>query len=101
MSKSRLAFRRMAPSPFGAESFTPKRRASDKPTATAWRAERIVPLPSWNRRISAFTNSPACVDGLFPWRASRRARSIAALTGIVYTIGPGDDAMVPRAFEGY
>jgi hypothetical protein len=56
-------------------SFTPALRAFDRPMAIACFVERAPCFPSRTWSISSRTNSPACVDGAFPSRASSRARS--------------------------
>ena len=60
---------------FGGGSFTPARRAFDKPIAIACLAERAPCLPSRICSISSRTNSPACVLADFPSRLSSAARS--------------------------
>ena len=63
-------------------SFTPARRALDKPIAMACLVLRAPCFPSRMWCISSRTNSPACVVGAFPARASLRARSIVLFSGI-------------------
>src|SRR6185437_13831189 len=72
---------------FGGGSFTPARRALDRPIAIACLAERAPCLPSFTCSISSWTNSPAWVDGDFPSRSSSRAFSIISFSGIQ---PPGD-----------
>jgi hypothetical protein len=67
---------------FGAGSFTPARRASDSPIAIACSVDRAPCLPCRMWSISSRTNSPACVEGDFPSRLSRRARWIVVFDGI-------------------
>src|ERR671914_995258 len=62
--------------------FTPARRALDSPIAIACLVDRAPCLPSRMWWISSRTNSPACVEGAFPSRASSRARSIVSCSGI-------------------
>jgi len=82
---SRLALRRasfeVAPF-FGGGSFTPARRAFDKPIAMACLVDRAPCLPSRICSISSRTNSPACVEGDLPSRSSSRARSVVSSSGI-------------------
>jgi hypothetical protein len=66
----------------GVPSFTPERRALERPIAIACRGERAPCFPSRTWHISSRTNSPACVDGDFPSRASSLARSIVLRSGI-------------------
>jgi len=68
----------------GACSFTPERRAFDKPIAIACFVDRAPCFPSRTWWISSRTNSPACVVGDFPCRLSFRARSIVAFSGIAF-----------------
>ena len=63
-------------------SFTPARRAFDKPIAIACLVLRAPCLPCRIWCISSRTNSPACVVGAFPARASSWARSIVFFSGI-------------------
>lgn len=64
----------------GGGSFTPARRAFERPIAIAWRADRAPCFPRRISSISSRTNSPACVDADLPALASRRARrSVSAL----------------------
>ena len=88
-SKSRSAFFRVAgvvvPG-FGGASFTPARRALESPMAIACFVERAPCLPSRMRSISSRTNSPACVDGALPSRASFRARSSVSLSGMIFSL---------------
>ena len=84
-SISRFAFLRVSsgtlPS-FGSGSFTPARRAFDRPMAMACFAERAPCSPLRMDSISSRTNSPACVEGAFPSRARWRARSMVFFVGI-------------------
>lgn len=66
----------------GGFSFTPARRAFDNPMAIACFVDRAPCLPSRMCSISSCTNSPACVEGAFPSRLARRARSIVFFSGI-------------------
>jgi hypothetical protein len=63
----------------GGGNFTPARRAFDRPMAMACLVEAAPCLPSRMWSISSFTNSPACVLGDFPSRASSCARSSVSL----------------------
>jgi len=63
-------------------TFTPARRAFDRPMAMACLLDRAPCLPSRTWCISSWMNSPAWVDGDFPSRLSRRARAIVAFSGI-------------------
>jgi hypothetical protein len=67
----------------GGDNFTPARLAFDKPMAMACLAERAPCSPSRICSISSRTNSPACVEGDLPSRASSRARSMVSCSGIV------------------
>jgi hypothetical protein len=66
----------------GARSLTPARRALLRPIAIACFVDRAPCLPARIWCISSRTNSPAWVLELFPWRLSRRARSIVLFSGI-------------------
>ena len=68
---------------FGGGNLTPERRAFDNPIAMACLVDRAPCFPSRMWCISSRTNSPACVLGDFPSRASARARSIVSRSGIV------------------
>lgn len=84
-ARSRFAFLRVAADTepfFGGGSFTPSRRASERPIATACRRDFALPLPCFSSRICSRTNSPACVPGFFPVRASARALFLAAALGM-------------------
>jgi len=61
---------------------TPARLAFDSPIAMACLAERAPCFPSRTCSISSRTNSPACVDGALPARASRRARLSVVCSGM-------------------
>src|SRR4029450_2699059 len=84
-ARSRWALRRVSlgaePSP-GGGSFTPARRAFDRPIALACFVDCAPCLPSRMCSISSWTNSPACVLGDFPSRASCRARSATSFSGM-------------------
>jgi len=67
---------------FGGGNLTPARRALDNPIAMACCGDRAPCFPSRICSISSRTNSPACVDGDLPSRASSRARSIVSCSGI-------------------
>lgn len=70
--------------PFGAGgSFTPAFRALESPMAIACFELRTPCFPSLTWWISSRTNSPACVVGAFPSRASSRARSKVSFSGMV------------------
>ena len=84
-SRSRSAFSCVEPGvapSFGADSFTPARRAFESPIAIACFVDRAPCLPSRMCSISSRTNSPACVAGAFPSRLSCRARSRVSFSGI-------------------
>ena len=66
----------------GACNFTPARRALERPIAMACLVDAAPCLPSRTWCISSRTNSPACVLGDFPSRASSRARSSVSFSGI-------------------
>ena len=68
-SRSRFAFSRVSSEMvpfFGGGSFTPARRALERPIAIACFVERAPCAPSRIKSISSRTNSPACVLGAFP-----------------------------------
>ena len=77
-----LRVRALAWPGLGAASFTPARRAFDRPIAIACLVDRAPCLPCRMCSTSSRTNSPACVDGALPSRASRRARSTVCLSGM-------------------
>lgn len=64
-------------------TFTPARRAFDKPIAMACLADRAPCLPFRICLISSRTNSPACVVGAFPARLAFLARLTVFFSGIV------------------
>jgi hypothetical protein len=66
----------------GGGSFTPARRAFERPMAIACFVERAPCLPSRTCRISSWTNSPACVVGALPARLAFRALSIVFCSGM-------------------
>jgi hypothetical protein len=66
---------------FGGRSFTPARRALERPMAIACFVDRAPCFPSRTWCISSRTNSPAWVEGAFPSRLSWRARSIVSVSG--------------------
>src|SRR5262249_30360733 len=85
-SRSRSALRRVARElvpGWGARSFTPARRAFERPMAIACFVERAPCLPSRTCSISSRTNSPACVLADLPSRASSRARSNVRFSGMI------------------
>ena len=83
LARSRFAWRLVRALPrLGGGSFTPARRALDKPIAIACSGERAPCLPSRICSISSRTNSPACVEGDSPCRWSSRARSMVSSSGI-------------------
>jgi hypothetical protein len=84
-----LRARGLTSAPLGAGSFTPARLAFERPMAIACLVERAPCLSSRMCSISSRTNSPACVDGAFPSRASRRARSSVCRSGTVKTPDQG------------
>jgi hypothetical protein len=67
----------------GGGSFTPARRALDKPIAIARLLDRAPCFPSRTCSISSRTNSPACVEGALHSAASSRALSKVSSSGIV------------------
>jgi hypothetical protein len=79
----------------GGGSFTPARRAFDKPIAIACFVDRAPCLPSRTCSISSCTNSPACVVGALPDRLSRRARSMVFCSGMMGTPFGNDGAGLP------
>lgn len=86
LAVSRAACRRVLAEavPFlGGGSFTPARRAFDNPIAIACLVDRAPCFPSRTWCISSRTNSPACVEGAFPSRASSLARSIVSVSGTI------------------
>ena len=89
-SKSCLALRRVASEVFpfaGGGSFTPARRAFERPIAIACLAERAPWSPLRICSISSRTNSPAWVLADFPSRRSRATRLMVFCSGI-YGIRP-------------
>lgn len=66
----------------GGGSFSPARRALERPMAIACLVERAPCFPSRMCSISSRTNSPACVDGALPCRFALCARSIVFFSGI-------------------
>ncbi len=68
---------------FGGWSFTPARRAFERPIAIACRGDRAPCFPSRTWWISSRTNSPACVDEAFPSRLSSAALSRVLFSGIM------------------
>ncbi|PYK06841.1 MAG: hypothetical protein DME66_03185 [Verrucomicrobia bacterium] len=68
---------------FGGGTFTPARRAFDKPMAIACCGDRAPCSPSRMCSISSRTNSPAWVEGDLPSLSSSCARSIVSSSGIV------------------
>src|SRR6266516_454544 len=66
----------------GVPSFTPARRALDRPMAIACLADRAPCLPWRMWCISSRTNSPACVVAAFPARLSLRARLMVLFSGM-------------------
>jgi hypothetical protein len=66
----------------GGGSFTPARRALERPMAIACLVERAPCFPSRMCSISSRTNSPAWVDGALPCRFALRARSTVFFSGI-------------------
>jgi len=74
---------------FGGGTFTPASRAFERPMAIACLVDRAPCFPSRMWCTSSRTNSPACVLGDFPSRASRRARSSVSRSGIVCSVGDG------------
>jgi hypothetical protein len=83
----------------GGGSFTPARRALERPMAMACFVERAPCLPLRTCRISSCTNSPACVVGALPARFVFRALSTVFCSGITsITSSPGlRHFRVPRA----
>src|SRR4029079_11906323 len=77
-----LSFVRAVADDGGDGSFTPERRAFDRPMAIACLVDRAPCLPSRMWCISSRTNSPACVDGDFPSRLSFAARLSVSFSGI-------------------
>src|SRR5206468_6852773 len=73
---------------FGGGNFIPARRFFDRPMAMACSGERAPCSPSRICSISSRTNSPACVLGALPSRASSCARSIASSSGITKIVSP-------------
>src|SRR6266496_3460309 len=67
---------------FGGDSLTPARLALESPMAMACLVERAPCLPSRMCSNSSRTNSPACVVGALPSRASFLARSMVFFSGI-------------------
>ena len=65
-----------------AETFTPARRAFERPIAIACFADLAPCLPSRMWCISSRMNSPACVVGALPWRRAFRARSTVFFSGM-------------------
>src|SRR6184192_3517097 len=96
---SRLALRRVsfeAAPFFGGGNRTPARRAFDKPIAIACLVDRAPCLPSRMCSISSRTNSPACVEGDLPSRASSRARSVVSCSGMTKRISLQGVGLVVR-----
>jgi hypothetical protein len=67
---------------FGGGSFTPARRAFDRPIAIACFVDAAPCFPSRMCSISSRTNSPACVEGDLPSASSLRARFKVSSSGI-------------------
>jgi hypothetical protein len=66
----------------GGGSWTPARRAFDRPIAMACFADWAPCFPSRTWWISSRTNGPACVVGARPARLAFRARLTVAFSGI-------------------
>ena len=67
----------------GTGNCTPARRALESPIAIACLVERTPCSPLRIASISSRTNSPACVEGDFPSRSARRARTIVSFFGMI------------------
>ena len=83
---AKAALRRVLADAFplaGGASFTPARRAFERPMAMACFVERAPCFPSRMWCISSRTNSPACVVADFPSRLSSSALSRVSFSGIV------------------
>lgn len=84
-AESRTALRRVSAEVLpglGAASFTPERRALERPMAMACFVERAPCFPSRMWWISSRMNSPACVEGALPSSRSCVARSSVSCSGI-------------------
>jgi hypothetical protein len=66
-------------------TFTPERRASESPMATACLRLLAAPFPRFILCICSCTYSPACVEADFPWRLSAWARFFVVAVGIFIT----------------
>jgi hypothetical protein len=85
VAEAALCFVRFVALAGGAGSFTPARRAFDKPIAIACFVDRAPCFPSRMCSISSWTNSPAWVVGAFPSRFAFRARSRVSCSGMMST----------------
>ena len=81
---------------FGGGNLTPARRALDNPIAMACCGDRAPCFPSRICSISSRTNSPACVEGDLPSRASSRARSVVSCSGMTKRISLQGVGLVVR-----
>ena len=72
----------------GGGSFTPSRRALERPIAIACFVERAPCLPRRTCSISSRTNSPAWVDGALPSRLALRALLRVCFSAIMH-LEPG------------
>jgi hypothetical protein len=68
--------------PFFAATFTPERRAFERPMAMACARFFAPCFPRLMWCISSRTNSPACVVFALPERLARRARRMVVLSGM-------------------
>jgi hypothetical protein len=84
----------------GAGSFTPARRALERPIAIACLLERAPCSPLRTCSISSRTYSPACVDGAFPRRLARAARRRVCFSGIISSnLGPAGGSNAGAMFD--
>src|SRR5205085_8991781 len=91
LATSRAAWRLVLADAFpapGARSFTPDRRAFDRPIAMACFGDLAPCLPSRMWCISSRTNSPAWVDSDLPCAASLCARSMVSFSGMDHHLRP-------------
>jgi hypothetical protein len=83
----------------GRGSFTPARRAFERPMAMACLVDRAPCFPWRMCSISSWTNSPAWVLGAFPARFARRARLRVSCSGMIFNPLLTNEAIpAPQAF---
>jgi uncharacterized cupin superfamily protein len=96
--------RRLRPRPRLAETYSPRRPSARRGAAGAAARGRSTPTPAGNSSPASGRSEPGCWKVRYTeeeyCRILEGRSRLAASDGSVAEVGPGDEFIIPRGFEG-